>query len=87
MARLPYWWAWKIHRGHPVIRGWYPDEATANREGMRDLRGDFEVTMLYTRDPDRARGIIKDMILRRSQNLDLALSRVRHQPIKGEGEG
>jgi len=89
MPRLPHWWAWKIHRGHPAIRGPRNSEQEAYREGMAYLGGDFEVVMLYTVDPKRAKGEIADIILRKTQNLDLALSRVRHQPIEdiSEGEG
>jgi hypothetical protein len=86
MARLPYWWAWKIYRGKPIRRGPYNSEQEAYREGMRDLGGDFEVVVLDTRDSKVAKHKIADIILRRTQNLELALSRQGRQPIKGEGE-
>lgn len=71
---------WKIHQGQPLRRGPYTTEQEAYQRGFEELGSDFEVVELQTRDPKRARDTLRDLILQRTGNLDLALKRFRNQP-------
>ena len=81
-----YWWAWEIHQGRPVVRGPYGDNQEATRRGFETLGADFEVVELQTRDVQKAKGIIRNLILQKTKSLDLALSRFKDKPDKIAGQ-
>lgn len=77
-----YYWVWCTKGGTPVILSpAYTDEEEANRVGFTRLQGNFEVLPLTSRDRREATRRIKRIILDRTNNLEEALKRARHQEV------
>jgi hypothetical protein len=68
------------------VRGPYGAEREAYQRGLKDLGANFEVIELHTRDEAKAKGAIKDIILKRTGNLEIALRRFRNKPIGEEAK-
>jgi hypothetical protein len=74
-----YWWVWCIRGGRAIRRGAYLTEQEAHEHGLRELGSDIEVIKLPTRDPNRARDIIRNIILERSKDIEFSLRRFRNK--------
>lgn len=58
-------------------RGAFNSEQEARQAGVRDLGNDFEVVMLPTRDVNRARGMLKEIVLKQTHDIDFAMRRFK----------
>jgi len=84
MMQQEYWYAWRWFQGHPIVRGHWSSEQEAYREGLKDeaLGADFEVVKLPTRDLERAKKFVRDLVYKRTGSLDAAFARFRDKPLK-----
>ena len=75
-----YFWVWAIHEGKIVVfPPPYNTEGEASEYGFRHLGSNFEIAKLTTRDVAKATRTIKRTVFDRTNNLDLALQRARHE--------
>ncbi len=72
------WYAWTVKDNHVLVFGWYKSEEEAYADLRPKLR-DFEVIELQTIDKREATRKIKKMVFDRTENLELALQRAKHQ--------